>query len=82
AVAEPRRAPRIDLFLQGQRQTLQEAQSGSLEALPELPRDINAASTAAYIRAVLAGSSPIPAPIATQVAHIVHAEKRLQETPP
>ena len=79
AVADPRRTPRIELFLQGQRQTLQEAQSGSLEALPTLPRDIDPASTAVYIRAVLDGSSPVPTPIATQVAHIVQAEKQLQQ---
>ncbi len=78
AVADARRAPRIELFLHGQGQTLQEAQSGSLEALPALPRDIDPVSTAGYIRAVLDGSSPVPGPIATQVAHIVRAEKQLQ----
>jgi len=79
AVADPRRAPRIELFLQGRGQTLQEAKSGSLEALPALPRDIDPASTAAYICAVLNGASPVPTPIAMQVAHIVHAEKQLQQ---
>ena len=78
AVADPRRAPRMELFLQGRGQTLQEAQSGSLEALPALPREIDPSSTATYIRAVLEGASPVPAPIATQVAHIVRAEKQLQ----
>jgi anthranilate phosphoribosyltransferase len=79
SVADPRRAPRIELFVQGRSQLLQEAQSGSLEALPTLPRDIDPASTAAYIRAVLDGANPIPAPIAAQVAHIVRAEKQLQQ---
>lgn len=79
AVADPRREPRIELFLHGERQTLQDAQSGSLQALPDLPRQIDPASTADYIRAVLAGTSPIPAPIATQVAHIVRTEKLLQQ---
>ncbi len=79
SVADPRRAPRMELFLQGQRQTLQEVQSGSLEALPALPRDIDPVCTAAYIRAVLHGSSPVPSPIATQVTHIVRAEKQLQQ---
>ena len=82
AVADPRRMPRIDLFLQGQRQTLQEAQTGSLDALPDLPRDIDPTSSATYIRAVLAGASPVPAPIAMQVAHIVRAEKFLLENHP
>lgn len=78
AVADPRRAPRMELFLQGQRQTLQETQSGSLEALPVLPRDTDPVSTATYIRSVMAGSSPVPTPIAAQVAYIVQAEKLLQ----
>lgn len=79
AVADPRRAPRMELFLHGRGQVLQEAQIGSLEALPALPRDIDPVSTAAYIRAVLEGASPVPTPIATQVAHIVRAEKLLQQ---
>ncbi len=79
AVADPRRAPRMELFLHGQGQLLQEAQSGSLEALPALPRVIDPGNTASYIRAVLDGSSPIPAPIAAQVTHIVKAEKQLHQ---
>ena len=79
AVADPRRVPRIELFLQGQRQTVQDALTGPLAVLPELPRDIDPATTAAYIRAVLAGTSPLPDPIAAQVAHIVRADKQLRE---
>jgi anthranilate phosphoribosyltransferase len=82
AVADPRRMPRIDLFLQGQRQNLQEAQSGTLDTVPDLPRDIDPTSSATYIRAVLAGTNPVPAPIAMQVAHIVRVEKLLQESRP
>lgn len=69
AVADARRMPRMDGFIAGQRRLLQEAQSGSLAALPELPKTCDAASTADYIRAVLDGRSPVPAPIAQQVAH-------------
>ena len=79
AVADPRRMPRIELFLQGQRQALQDAQAGPLAGLPELPRDIDPVSTAAYIRSVLAGTSPLPDPIATQVAHIVRVDHQLRE---
>ena len=78
AVADPRRHPRMELFLRGQRQTLQEVQSGSLSALPELPGSIDPDSTAAYIRAVLTGDKPTPEPIAAQVAHIAGAERQLR----
>ena len=82
AVADPRRHPRMELFLHGRQQTLQDVQSGSLAALPELPTRIDRDSTASYIRSVLAGQSPTPEPIARQVAHIVHAEQQLRETTP
>lgn len=79
SVADPRRQPKMELFLYGARQTLQPAQTGSLEQLPDLPRAIDAASTAVYIRAVLAGELPVPGPIATQVAHVVQAESQLHK---
>ena len=69
-VADARRAPRMEAFRDGQRHLLQAAQEGPLTALPDLPKDISAESTAAYIRAVLAGSIAVPAPIALQVEHI------------
>ena len=56
AVADPRRVPRIELFLQGRRQTVQDAQAGPLAVLPELPRDIDPVRTAGDIRSVLAGT--------------------------
>ena len=43
-------------------------QDGVLVELPVLPAGIDAASTAAHLRAVLAGDQPVPAPIAQQVA--------------
>lgn len=70
-VADARRTPQMDAFRDGQRILLQPAQEGSLASLPELPREIDAASTATYIRAVLDGQLPVPAPIALQVAHIL-----------
>jgi len=50
---------------------LQEGQSGSLSSLPDLPVAIDAASTAAYIRALLDGTQPLPKPIALQVQHLI-----------
>lgn len=71
AVADPRRTPQMDTFVRGVRTQVQAQQAGPLMALPELPKEIDAASTAAYISAVLAGRQPVPAPIAVQVEHIL-----------
>jgi anthranilate phosphoribosyltransferase len=71
AVADPRRCPRMQGFLAGQWEELESKQEGSLVQLPELPVDISPVATAAYIRAVLDGSFPVPDPIARQVKHIV-----------
>lgn len=76
-VADPRRTPQMDGFVAGQRVALQAAQPGSLAALPELPASIDATSTATYIRAVLEGATPVPAPIAQQLAHIVQLSRQL-----
>ena len=75
-VADARRTPQMDAFRDGQRELLQAAQDGPLTALPDLPKDTDATATAAYIRAVLAGSLPVPAPIAQQVQHIVRETQR------
>ena len=70
-VADPRRMPQMTGFVAGRRVALEEAQSGPLTALPNLPKAIDAASTAAYIRAVMTGKQAVPAPIARQVEHIL-----------
>ena len=44
-----------------------DAQPGVLAHLPDLPREHDAVTTAAYIQDVLAGRKPLPAPIATQL---------------
>ncbi len=77
AVADARRAPQMEGFLRGQRRLLQEAQAGSLAQLPDLPKAIDASTTAQYVRDVLAGKSPTPAPIAQQVEHILHMLSQL-----
>lgn len=70
-VADARRMPAMTGFVRGQRLTLEDAQRGTLSVLPELPAGIDADSTAAYTRAVLAGRQPVPAPLAAQVEHIL-----------
>ena len=77
SVADARRMPQMEGFLAGRRILFQKAESGSLAALPELPKDIDAASTARYIRRVMAGESPVPPSIAQQVKYIVQLTDRL-----
>ncbi|NUN62085.1 MAG: DNA-binding protein YbiB, partial [Burkholderiaceae bacterium] len=76
-VADPRRTPQMDGFLSGRTMRLQEAQGGPLTALPTLPSTTDAASTAAYTRAVLGGELPVPEPIARQVEHILHLLRKI-----
>jgi anthranilate phosphoribosyltransferase len=76
-VADARRMPPMDGFLQGQRMALETAQTGTLATLPDLPKAIDAATTAAYIEAVLAGRQAVPTPIARQVEHILQLTKKM-----
>mgnify|MGYP003608735693 FL=1 len=73
-VADARRTPAMDTFDHGQCTRVQEPQLGPLAQLPNLPAT-DAASTAAWIRSVLAGHAPVPAPIALQVQHILALAK-------
>lgn len=76
-VADPRRTPKMQAFVNGQAIDLQAYQAGSLTTLPDLPSAIDAASTATYIRQVMSGEQPVPAPIAQQVAHILRMAESL-----
>jgi anthranilate phosphoribosyltransferase len=69
-VADARRTPRMEVFRDGERTEVQAQQDGPLARLPSLPA-VDASHTAAYIRAVLDGTEPIPTPIALQVEHIL-----------
>jgi anthranilate phosphoribosyltransferase len=71
-VADARRLPQMDGFVRGQRVALEEGRKGTLTDLPDLPREIDAASTAAYIHEVLQGLKPIPASMTLQLEHILH----------
>jgi anthranilate phosphoribosyltransferase len=75
-VADARRTPQMDFFHSGLTQTVQAAQSGALQSLPELPT-ASAQDTATYIQEVLQGQRGVPAPIALQVQHILQALKSL-----
>jgi anthranilate phosphoribosyltransferase len=78
SVADPRRTPKMQAFVGGVATEMQEHQSGTLASLPTLPLGTDAQSTAAYIREVVMGKQPIPAPIAQQVAHILLLSKSLK----
>ena len=69
--------PPMEAFIAGVRQPAREAQTGPLTALPELPKSTDAQVTAAYIRAVMAGTQPVPAPIAMQVEYILQVLPQL-----
>ncbi|MEO7160676.1 MAG: DNA-binding protein YbiB [Polaromonas sp.] len=70
-VADPRRSPQMQGFIKGQRVLNEEGVRGTLPSVPDLPKEIDAASTAAYIQSVLTGKSPLPTSISQQVAHIM-----------
>ena len=76
-VADARRTPAMQGFVAGQCVLQDEGQKGPLASLPDLPGTPDAASTAAYTRAVLAGHSPVPPPIAQQIKHILQLVEQL-----
>ncbi len=83
AVADPRRCPKLDVWLRGQWQADLSCplQEGVLTALPLLPRQIDAATVAVYIQGVVAGEKPGPAPLDKQVDLLIRALQRLDTTP-
>jgi len=66
--ANPRKRPRMEYFADGRAEVLFEAEHTTTEGTADLPQDIEAKPTAAYIRSVLAGRAPVPLPIANQIA--------------
>ena len=71
-VADARRTPRMEAFVDGVRTEVQPPQDGPLARLPELPTEIDADGTAGWITSVLDGRRSVPEPIALQVEHILH----------
>jgi anthranilate phosphoribosyltransferase len=69
-VADPRRQPRFEVFIKGQRhEGLSRAPvEGVLTELPELPQGFAADTTARYIASLMSGEQPLPAAIAAQVS--------------
>ena len=83
-VADPRRLPRLDVFIGGQLRTdlSLPARDGVLTEMPVLPRSHDAATTALYIQSVVSGEKPAPAPLAQQVATLQSALAELQRHAP
>lgn len=75
--ADPRRASRLDAFVAGTHQLLDEQQPGTAAEVPGLPAAIDAATTADYTRRVLAGELPVPASLQRQVDRIVELSARI-----
>lgn len=73
AVADARRAGRIDHLCDGRNTLLASGADGSVAAVPALPSGTDLQATVAYIRAVLAGEEPVPEPLAQQVEAIRQA---------
>ncbi|MDB5992782.1 MAG: glycosyl transferase [Herbaspirillum sp.] len=76
-VANARRAQQIDWFHQGAHTQLVEKQA-AVDALPALPAQNDAISTASWIEAVLRNEIAVPAPIADQVRHCVTVARALR----
>jgi anthranilate phosphoribosyltransferase len=77
--ADPRRLPRLDIFLGGVMQSNLSlpAKEGVLTELPLLPRSIDAATTAVYIQSVVSGEAPAPTPLTQQVDCLIEALKAM-----
>lgn len=71
AFANPRRRPRLEVFAGGCARTAFEAEEGGAAPIPEVPDTPEVAANAALIRAMLAGTTPIPQPILDQCAALV-----------
>ena len=70
-VADARRLPQMEGFVRGERVLLEEGRKGTLTELPGLPKEVDAQSTAVYIRDVLQGRQPVPGSLQLQVEHIL-----------
>jgi len=83
-VADPRRAPRLDVFIEGRPRAdlSHSAHEGVLTELPVLPRGFDAATTAVYIQAVVSGEKPAPGPLTRQVECLMGALGAIRRAAP
>jgi anthranilate phosphoribosyltransferase len=83
-VADPRRAPRLDVFINGRPRAdlSRPAHEGVLTELPVLPRTNDAATTAVYIQSVVSGEKPAPTPLSSQVDCLMGALAAISQIAP
>jgi anthranilate phosphoribosyltransferase len=70
-VADARRLPQMEGFIDGRRVLLEAGQRGTVSDLPGWPQGTDAHETASYIREVLDERRPLPPSISLQVEHIL-----------
>jgi anthranilate phosphoribosyltransferase len=73
AVADARRCPTMEAFVNGHRTALVEGQSGPLTRLPDWPSEIDPETTARYNAAVLNGDLAVPESLTRQVQAVLQA---------
>lgn len=73
--ANPSRCPRIEMYRHGVLTRSVEADEGPAQPAPALPAARDAAATAAWIEAALAGEVPIPAPLLQQIGCLIEASR-------
>ncbi len=78
-VADPRRTPAMNAFIQGKALPMMPMQTGSLTDLPPLPQDNSPEATARYIHDVLTGKQAVPPPLAHQIDVLVQLGKMLPQ---
>jgi anthranilate phosphoribosyltransferase len=76
-VANAKRAQQIEWFHRGTRTILVQKQE-PVDAMPALPAESDAATTAQWITAALSGEQPIPSPIQEQVEHCLYVARRIR----
>ena len=76
-VANVKRAQQIDWLHHHERTVLSEKQL-SANAIPDLPTERDAATTAQWIGAVMRGELPVPAAIAEQVEHCLRVAREIK----
>ena len=77
-VANTARAQQIDWYHGGECSTLVHTHPSVSGDLPNTPQELDAASTAQWIRAVMAGEIPVPPNIADQVEHCAMVAKLIR----
>jgi anthranilate phosphoribosyltransferase len=65
--ANPKRTPRMEIFGEGMTLQVIDAEEGSVVTMPQLPKAMDATTTARWIEQAMAAEVPVPQPILTQL---------------